>query len=61
MFVLSWIAGIVSCVAGLVVSYFLGIPSGAAIVIVATVLFALAALFSPKRRKCKVCGHESAA
>jgi hypothetical protein len=30
-------------------------------VIVATVLFALAALFSPKRRKCKVCGLESAA
>jgi ABC-type Mn2+/Zn2+ transport system permease subunit len=59
MFVLSWIAGVVSCVVGLVISYGLGIPSGAAIVIVATLLFALAAIFSPKRRKCRVCGHES--
>jgi ABC-type Mn2+/Zn2+ transport system permease subunit len=39
------IAGVASCVAGLVISCALGIPSGAAIVIVATVLFALAALF----------------
>jgi ABC-type Mn2+/Zn2+ transport system permease subunit len=61
MFVLSWIAGIVSCVVGLVVSYAIGIPSGAAIVIVATLLFALAAILSPKRRKCKVCGRESIA
>jgi len=60
MFVLSWIAGVLSCVVGLVVSYALGVPSGAAIVIVATLLFALAALFSPKRRKCKVCGRDSA-
>jgi ABC-type Mn2+/Zn2+ transport system permease subunit len=60
MFLLSWIAGVVSCVAGLVISYALGIPSGAAIVVVATALFALAAFFSPKRRKCRVCGHESA-
>ncbi len=59
MFVLSWVTGVVSAVLGLVVSYTLGIPSGAAIVIVATVLFALAMLFSPKRRKCKVCGHKS--
>lgn len=59
MFVLSWIAGVASCIAGLVVPYALGVPSGAAIVIVATVFFALAALFSPKRRKCKICGHES--
>jgi ABC-type Mn2+/Zn2+ transport system permease subunit len=59
MFALSWIAGMVSCVAGLVISYALGIPSGASIVTVATVLFALAAVFSPKRRKCKVCGHKS--
>lgn len=59
MSVLSWVAGVASCIVGLVVSYALGVPSGAAIVIVATVFFALAALFSPKRRKCKVCGHES--
>jgi len=61
MFVLSWIAGVASCVVGLVISYGLGIPSGAAIVIVATAFFALAALFSPKRRKCKACGHASGA
>jgi ABC-type Mn2+/Zn2+ transport system permease subunit len=59
MFVLSWVAGVVSCVVGLVVSYALGVPSGAAIVIVSTLLFALAVLLSPKRRKCKVCGLES--
>ncbi len=56
MFVLSWLAAAVSCVAGLTMSYFFELPSGAAIVIVATVLFALAAVFSPKRRPCRVCG-----
>ncbi len=61
MFLLSWIAGVASCVIGLVVSYALGVPSGSAIVIVATLLFALSALLSPKRRKCRVCGHESVA
>lgn len=58
MFVLSWLAAVVSCVAGLVVSYYLAVPSGAAIVIIATMLFGLAALLSPKRRKCRVCGRE---
>jgi ABC-type Mn2+/Zn2+ transport system permease subunit len=57
MFVLSWVAGVLSCVAGLVLSYYLQIPSGAAIVMVATVLFALAAILSPKRRPCKTCGQ----
>jgi manganese/iron transport system permease protein len=57
MFVLSWVAGVLSCVAGLVLSYYLQIPSGAAIVMVATVLFALAAILSPKRRQCKTCGQ----
>jgi ABC-type Mn2+/Zn2+ transport system permease subunit len=56
MFLLSWAAGAVSCLVGLVLSYYLQLPSGAAIVIVATVLFALAAVFSPKRRPCRVCG-----
>ncbi|MEO0085757.1 MAG: metal ABC transporter permease [candidate division WOR-3 bacterium] len=58
MFVLSWLAAVTACVAGLVVSYWLAVPSGAAIVIVATLLFGVAALASPKRRKCKVCGRE---
>lgn len=57
MFVLSWLAGVVACVVGLVVSYYLQVPSGAAIVIVSTLLFGLAALFSPKRRPCKACGR----
>jgi ABC-type Mn2+/Zn2+ transport system permease subunit len=57
MFVLSWAAGVVACVAGLVISFYLQVPSGAAIVIVSTALFGLAALFSPKRRPCKACGR----
>lgn len=57
MFLLSWLAGVVSCVVGMALSYYLQVPSGAAIVIVATVLFGLAAVFSPKRRPCKVCGR----
>jgi ABC-type Mn2+/Zn2+ transport system permease subunit len=55
MFLLSWLTGAVSCLAGMLVSYYLGIPSGASIVITATILFALAAIFSPKNRPCKVC------
>ena len=57
MFLVSWLAGVVSCVVGMALSYYLQVPSGAAIVIVATVLFGLAAVFSPKRRPCKVCGR----
>jgi ABC-type Mn2+/Zn2+ transport system permease subunit len=57
MFVLSWLAGCVACVVGLVVSYYLAVPSGAAIVVVATLLFGVAVLFSPKRRGCTVCGR----
>jgi len=59
MFVWSWLAAVSACLAGLVLSYYLAVPSGAAIVVVATVLFGLAALFSPKRRRCKVCGREA--
>lgn len=58
MFVLSWLAAVVSCVAGLLLSYCLEIPSGATIVIVATFLFGLAAVASPKRRPCKVCAKK---
>lgn len=59
MFVLSVGAGILSCILGLVASYYLGVPSGATIVVIATLLFGIATLFSPKRRPCKVCGKES--
>jgi ABC-type Mn2+/Zn2+ transport system permease subunit len=57
MFVLSVAAGVTSCVAGLLISYLIQVPSGASIVLVATLLFAAAALFSPKRRRCRVCGR----
>ena len=42
--------GIVSCWAGLAVSYLLDIPSGAAIVITSAIIFGLATAFSPKRK-----------
>jgi len=42
--------GVVSCWAGLAASYFLDIPSGAAIVITSAVIFGLATAFSPKRK-----------
>lgn len=59
MFVLSWLSGLVACVSGLAVSYWLSLPSGAAIVIVATLLFAAAVVLSPKRRRCRICGYRS--
>lgn len=58
MFVLSWSIAVLASITGLFLSYFLDLPSGAAIVMVSALLFALAAIFSPKRRKCKVCGRE---
>lgn len=58
MFFISWLVAIAACLIGLALSYFLFLPSGATIVIVAAVIFAVAALCSPKRRKCKVCGRE---
>jgi len=42
--------GVVSCWAGLAVSYALDTPSGASIVITSSVIFGLATLFSPKRK-----------
>ncbi len=42
--------GVVSCWAGLAVSYTLDTPSGASIVITSSVIFGLATLFSPKRK-----------
>jgi manganese/iron transport system permease protein len=42
--------GVVSCWAGLVTSYLLDIPSGAAIVITSSIIFGLATAFSPKRK-----------
>ncbi len=42
--------GVVSCWAGLAVSYALDTPSGASIVITSSIIFGLATLFSPKRK-----------
>ena len=42
--------GIISCWAGLAGSYFLDLPSGAAIVITSSIIFGLATAFSPKRK-----------
>jgi manganese/iron transport system permease protein len=50
MFLLSAVFGVLSGWIGLVISYALDVPSGATIVITSSVIFALAAVFSPKRR-----------
>jgi manganese/iron transport system permease protein len=42
--------GVISCWAGLAVSYLLNLPSGAAIVITSAIIFGLATAFSPKRK-----------
>lgn len=42
--------GVISCWAGLTISYTLDTPSGASIVITSSVIFGLATLFSPKRK-----------
>jgi manganese/iron transport system permease protein len=42
--------GVISCWAGLAVSYLLDIPSGASIVITSSIIFGLATAFSPKRK-----------
>jgi manganese/iron transport system permease protein len=49
-FLLSAFFGVVSGWAGLALSYVFNIPSGATIVITSSLIFMLAALFSPKRR-----------
>jgi len=54
MFVLAAVFGVLSGWIGLLASYLLDIPSGATIVITSSVIFGLAALFSPKRRTRKV-------
>ena len=50
MFVLSAVFGVLSGWIGLLISYEADAPSGAVIVIVSAVIFALATIFSPKRR-----------
>jgi manganese/iron transport system permease protein len=50
MFLISAGFGILSCWLGLFVSYAFNIPSGATIVIASSLIFMLAAVFSPKRK-----------
>ncbi len=50
MFLVSAGFGVLSCWIGLLFSYLLNIPSGATIVITSSLIFLLAAVFSPKRK-----------
>ena len=53
-FLISAASGISACVLGLIASYIFDLPSGAAVVLMATIIFATAYAFSPKRRKTKL-------
>jgi manganese/iron transport system permease protein len=48
-FLISALAGIAACVSGLMISYILDVPSGASVVIMATAIFSISYIFSPKR------------
>jgi ubiquinone/menaquinone biosynthesis C-methylase UbiE len=52
-FLISAASGISACVFGLIVSFIFDLPSGASVVLMATILFASAYIFSPKRRLVK--------
>lgn len=49
-FIIAAASGVGACMLGLIVSYALDLPSGAAVVLAATSIFAAACAFSPKRR-----------
>lgn len=53
-FLISAASGIGACASGLVISYIFDLPSGASVVLMATVIFAAAYLFSPKRRRARL-------
>lgn len=53
-FLISAASGIGACASGLVISYIFDLPSGASVVLMATVIFATAYMFSPKRRMAKL-------
>lgn len=53
-FLISAASGIGACISGLAVSYVFDLPSGASVVLTATVIFAAAYIFSPKRRMAKL-------
>lgn len=49
-FIISAASGIGACISGLIISYVFDLPSGAAVVLMATTIFAAAYILSPKRR-----------
>lgn len=51
LFILSAVFGIISCLGGLVLSYFFNIPTGAVVVLVSTLIYLLSAFFSPKKKR----------
>lgn len=53
-FIISAASGVGACVAGLIVSYIFDLPSGASVVVMATIIFTVAYVFSPKRRITKL-------
>lgn len=57
-FIISAASGVGACVLGLIVSYVLDLPSGAAVVLMATVIFAAAYIFSPKRNAARAKNKE---
>ncbi len=53
-FLISAASGIAACISGLVISYIFDISTGASVVLTATTIFAIAYIFSPKRRSTKI-------
>ncbi len=52
-FLIAATSGVISCLTGLILSYVFDIPSGASIVLVSTLIFALSYIFSPKKKYIK--------
>ncbi|MBO8128378.1 MAG: metal ABC transporter permease [Peptococcaceae bacterium] len=50
LFILAAVFGVFSCWTGLALSYLFNLPSGAAIVVLSTLIFLVANAFSPKRK-----------
>jgi manganese/iron transport system permease protein len=48
-FLIAAVAGVSACVSGLLISYIFDLPTGASVVLMTTIIFALAYMFSPKR------------
>jgi manganese/iron transport system permease protein len=62
MYLLSALFGVLSCLAGLLVSWLTDAPAGAVIIITSSAVFGLCLLFSPKRRPArsqKLAVHDS--